>query len=275
MLITIDTLRADRIGAYGYQAARTPAIDALAARGTRFERAYATAPITLTSHASMLSGRYPPGHGARHNGLQVKADTPLLAERFSAAGFATAAFVGAFPLDRRFGLARGFATYGDAMPRAAGHILNERSGRAVVGDAIAWMATHRAKRDASNQIGRFFLWVHLFEPHAPYGAPGDPRPVPARYDDEIAETDRQVGRLLDELKGELETTAVVLTADHGEAFGEHGEIAHSVFVYDTTLQVPLIVAGPGVGRHVAATAVSLVDLAPTLARLAGIGGVRC
>ena len=169
VLITIDTLRADRIGAYGYAGARTPVLDALARGGTRFDRAYAPAPITLTSHASLMSGRYPPGHGARHNGLRVKADVPLLAELFQRAGFKTGAFVGAFPLDRRFGLERGFQAYGDRMPRAAGAVSNERPGWMVVDEALAWLKTAGA--------ARFFLWVHLFEPHAPYGRPSDGRPA--------------------------------------------------------------------------------------------------
>ena len=120
VLITVDTLRPDRIGAYGYANARTPVFDALARTGTRFDRASATSPITLTSHASLMSGRYPPGHGARHNGLRVRDDVPLLAEAFARRGFRTGAFVGAFPLDRRFGLQRGFDVYGDRMPRAGG-----------------------------------------------------------------------------------------------------------------------------------------------------------
>ena len=267
VLITIDTLRADRVGAYGYAAARTPAIDGLAARGARFDRAYAPAPITLTSHASLLSGRYPAGHGARHNGLRANAATPLLAEALAREGFATAGFVSAFPLDRRFGLDRGFQTYGDRLPRLNGKPANERPGHEAVSEAIVWLAGHR--RAAAGQPARFFLWIHLFEPHAPYGSPGDQRPVSVRYDDEIAESDRQVARVVEAVGPDTNATAFVVTADHGEAFGEHGEIAHSIFVYDTTLRVPLVFAGPGIGRHVIETPSSLVDVAPTLARLAG------
>ncbi len=264
VLVTIDTLRADRIGAYGYARARTPVIDALARRGTRFDRAYATAPITLASHASLMTGRYPPGHGARHNGMRVNDTVPLLAEAFTKAGFATGAFVTSFPLDRRFGLMRGFQTYGDRMPRNAGVLPNERPARIAVDDAIGWLR--------GLGTARFFLWVHLFEPHAPYGAPTDTRPVDARYDDEVAEADRQVGRLLEALGEASDRTLTVIAADHGEAFGEHGEIAHSIFVYDTTLRVPLVIAGPAIGKRVVDTPVSLVDVAPTLARLSGLGG---
>jgi choline-sulfatase len=264
LLITIDTLRADRVGASGYAAARTPSIDALATRGTRFTHAYATAPITLPSHASLMSGRYPPGHGARHNGMRVEGTVPLLAETLARSGFATGGFVAAFPLDRRFGLERGFQTYSDRMPRIDGRTANERKGAQVVDEAIAWLGQNRQKP--------FFLWVHLFEPHAPYGLPTDTRPVSERYDDEVTEADRQAGRLIGALGADRDRTFVVLTADHGEAFGEHDEFTHSLFVYDTTLHVPLIVAGPGIGAHTVETPVSLVDVAPTAARRLGIAG---
>ncbi len=269
LVITIDTLRADHVGAYGYAAARTPAMDRLARDGVRFDRAYATAPITLTSHASLMTGRYPPGHGARHNGMRLNLKTPTLAETFAAAGYTTAAFVAAFPLDRRFGLIKGFQTYGDVMPRDAnGHVTNDRPGRLVVDDALAWLSTHPEDK--------FFLWVHLFEPHAPYGNPEDPaqarRPAIARYDDDIAEADAQIGRLLDGLGDRRSHTLIVAAGDHGEAFGEHGEISHSLFTYDTTLRVPLIFTGAGLppGTHDAAP-VSLVDVAPTIVSLAGLG----
>ena len=268
VIITIDTLRADHVGAYGYGAARTPAMDGLAREGVRFDRAYATAPITLTSHASLMTGRYPPGHGARHNGMRLDLRTPTLAEHFARAGFATAAFIAAFPLDRRFGLIKGFREYGDAMPRDAnGRVTNERPGRLVVDEAIAWADRHRNDRA--------FLWVHLFEPHAPYGNPADAsqarRSAIARYDDEVAEADAQIARLLAALRFDRAQSLVVLTADHGEAFGEHGEISHSVFAYDTTLRVPLMMSGGSLPRgEVAAGAVSLVDVAPTIASLAGV-----
>lgn len=257
ILITIDTLRADRVGAYGYGGARTPTIDDLAARGARFEHAYSAAPITLTSHATILTGRYPPGHGGRHNGMRTDLAVPTIADTLAKSGFATAAFVAAFPLDRRFGLIKGFQTYSDRMPRSTqGRLASERAGQFVVDEAVVWLKEHRA--------GRFFLWVHLFEPHAPYGDPSSRKPASARYDDEVAEADRQVGRLIAALGTDAASTLVAVTADHGEAFGEHGEISHSVFVYDTTLRVPLVIAGPGVSRSAVKGAVGLVDLAPTL-----------
>ena len=257
LLITVDTLRADRVGAYGYRSARTPAIDALAARGARFDSAFSSAPITLTSHATIMTGRYPPGHGARHNGMRLDPAVPTIADALRQAGFATAAFVAAFPLDRRFGLTKGFQTYSDRMPRGAqGRLASERAGHLVADEAIAWLDDHRA--------GPFFLWVHLFEPHAPYGDPSDHRPVGERYDDEVAEADRQVARLVEALGKESASTLIAVASDHGEAFGEHGEISHSVFVYDTTLRVPVVIVGPGIAPSVIHGAVGLVDLAPTL-----------
>ena len=264
LLITIDTLRADRIGAYGDSGARTPSIDALAGRGVRFTNAFSAAPITLTSHASLLTGRYPAGHGARHNGMRMDLAVPTLAETLSRAGISTAAFVAAFPLDRRFGLIKGFHTYGDKLPRGGdGRPANERPGRVVVDEALNWLQRHRADR--------FFLWVHLFEPHAPYGDARTGRPAQARYAEDVTEADRQVGRIVDGLGEAAASTLVVLTSDHGEAFGEHGEIAHSIFVYDTTLRVPLIFAGPGIAMRTVDGPVSLVDLAPTITQQMGAG----
>ena len=263
IVFTIDTLRADRVGAYGDSSARTPTMDDLARTGVRFTQAFAVAPITLTSHASIMTGRYPPGHAARHNGIRMSADVPTLAEALGRAGFATGAFVGAFPLDRRFGLQRGFTAYGDRMPPGQpGRPANERPGRDVADEAIAWLNQHRSSR--------FFLWVHFFEPHAPYGNSSDGRPIAARYGDEVAEADLQMRRVLDAAGDSRSSTLVVATGDHGEAFGEHGEVAHSVFVYDTTLRVPLIISGPGVSHQQVDTPVSHVDLAPTLVRLLGL-----
>ncbi|MBA3885154.1 MAG: sulfatase-like hydrolase/transferase [Acidobacteria bacterium] len=267
VIITIDTMRADRLGAYGYAQARTPAMDELARTGVRFERAFAPTPITLPSHASLMTGLYPPGHGARHNGMRVGMAPPTLAERFSRGGFATGAFVAAFPLDRRFGLARGFDAYGDQVPRGRdGRQASERPGHVVVDEALSWLKAHQGQR--------LFLWLHLFEPHAPYGDPADRRPATDRYDDEIAEADRQVRRLLDALP-DRDQALIVLASDHGEAFGEHGEIAHSIFVYDTTLRVPLILSGPGLPRGIAIEdPVSLVDVAPTLLRRFDLGDLE-
>lgn len=268
VLVTIDTLRADHVGVYGYAANTTPALDRLARAGVRFDHAYAPAPITLTSHASMLTGRYPPGHGARDNGMRVTAGVPTLATILHEQGFQTAAFIAAFPLDRRFGLSPGFDLYSDRMPRGpGGKLLNERPGRQVVDEALAWLERYRHVP--------FFVWVHLFEPHAPYGDPAHAagRTAIERYDDEIRTADEQVGRLVAGLGAARRQTIVIVVGDHGEAFGEHGEITHSLFVYDTTLHVPWLMAGPGIPPRGEAIGdpVCLIDLAPTVLALVGKG----
>ena len=267
LLVTIDTLRADRLGCYGDAAARTPRIDALAAQGTLFERAYTPAPITLPAHASLFTGLIPPAHGVRGNGAFALAPgKPTLAEALRRHGLATAAFVGGFPLSRRFGLDRGFDHYDDRMAKAGGvhYEYAERRGTEVVDAAVAWLA---------GRPGPVFAWVHLFDPHAPYDPPpayavaGDP------YRGEIASVDAAFARLLEAWDARPEPDVVAVTADHGEAFGEHGEQSHSLFVYDVTLRVPLLVRAPGVaaGRR-APEPVSLVDLGATLLALAGAPG---
>jgi choline-sulfatase len=273
VLITIDTLRADHVGAYGWSRARTSTLDAIAKNGALFEHAYAAAPITLTSHATLLSGRYPPGHGARDNGLRMSQDVPTLATELRAKGFATAAFVAAFPLDHQFGLNRGFDVYGDRLPRGAdGRLANERPATDVVNEAIAWLSTTNAEQRTTNVARPFFLWIHLFEPHAPYGDPSNrSRPALERYDDEIAIADREAGRLVAALGPAAATTLVVAAGDHGEAFGEHEEYAHSIFVYDTTLRVPLVMSGPGIPAGTRVTeGVTLADVAPTVMRALGV-----
>jgi choline-sulfatase len=269
VLITIDTLRADHIGVYGYPKARTPVLDALATGGVVFDRAYAASPVTLPSHATLLTGRYPPGHGSRDNGLRVSPDAPTLGTELRTRGFRTAAFVAAFPLDHQFGLNRGFEVYGDHIPRAPdGRIANERPASQVVDEAVAWLRT--IAPPAPPAPPAFFLWVHLFEPHAPYGDPSSGRPALDRYDDEIATVDREIGRLLGALGPARSDTLIVAAGDHGEAFGEHGEYAHSIFVYDTTLRVPLMISGPGIAAGVrVAEAVTLADVAPTVLHLVG------
>jgi arylsulfatase A-like enzyme/Flp pilus assembly protein TadD len=277
VLITVDTLRADHVGGYGYARARTPTLDSLAATGTLFERAYSAAPITLTSHATLMSGRYPPGHGARDNGMHVSAGVPTLATELHARGFRTGAFVAAFPLDHQFGLDRGFDVYSDRLPRGPdGRLANERPGSQVVDEAIAWLGLS-TEHGPSTKPGPspkpqapFFAWVHLFEPHAPYGDPSAGRPALERYDDEIAVADGAVGRLIAALAPVRAETLIIVTGDHGEAFGEHGEYAHSIFVYDTTLHVPLIMNGPAVRASARVSdPVTLADVAPTAMHLLG------
>jgi arylsulfatase A-like enzyme len=267
LLVTIDTLRADRLGCYGDRAAKTPHADALARAGVLFEAAYTPVPLTLPAHATILTGLLPPAHGVRGNGaFALGPRPPTLAEALSARGRRTGAFVGAFPLAARFGLARGFERYDDAVEKAPGvHFeFAERRAGAVVAAATAWL---------SETPGPVFAWVHLFDPHAPYDPPppfggtGDP------YRGEIAAADAALGTLLQAWDARPEPSVVALTADHGEAFGEHGEESHGLFVYDTTLRVPLILRGAGLpaGRRIAQP-VGLADVAATLLDLAGGAG---
>jgi choline-sulfatase len=274
LLITIDTLRADRIGAYGYAGASTPVLDALAARGARFAEAIAPTPLTLPSHASILTATTPLKHGARDNvGFVVGPALPTLAEQFHASGYATGAFISGFPLHRRFGLMRGFDHYDDRLTRggdSARPAPVERRADETVAAATAWLG------QPPGQAPRpLFLWVHVFDPHAPYDAPA---PYGARfsrqpYDGEVAFVDAQIGALLNRLDQARpgRQTLIAVTADHGEGFGEHGEPTHGLFVYDSTVRVPLVFAGPGVpAARVVDPMVRLIDVAPTLLDLSGV-----
>jgi arylsulfatase A-like enzyme len=263
VLVTIDTLRADHVGCYGSQHARTPVLDTLAAAGVRFTAAVSPAPLTLPSHASLLTGLDPPGHGVRHNSIHRLADgLPTLAEHAQAAGFASAAFVGSLVLDRRFGLARGFAAYDDRMQGHSSRLAGfaERPADRVVDAALAWL--ERAPQ-------RFLLWVHFYDPHADHIPPKGFAAAFAShpYDGEIAFADLQLGRLLDGVRARFggDGLLVAVTSDHGESLGEHGERTHSYTVYDATQRIPLILAGTGIPRgKVVDAPVGLVDVAPTL-----------
>ncbi len=238
LLITVDTLRADALGVYG-GAAATPHLDTLARSGALFTSAHAHAVVTLPSHTSLLTGQYPFEHGVRDNtGYRVADQARTLAERLQARGVATGAFVGAFPLNRRFGLDQGFDVYDDRLPETTSAVdfaLPERRADAVVTEALDWI---------ERQSGPWFGWVHVFDPHAPYRAPepflstyaSDP------YAGEVAWTDAALGPLLAALDGAGRPTLVIVTADHGESLGEHGELTHGIFAYESTLRVPLIVA---------------------------------
>jgi arylsulfatase A-like enzyme len=263
LLVTVDTLRADRVGAYGDALARTPHADSLARDGVVFEAAYSPAPITLPAHVSILTGLLPPAHGVRGNGAFALGEGPTtLAEALKARGYATAAFIGGFPLSRRFGLGRGFDHYDDTVEKAPGvhYEFAERRGATVVEAARSWLGAHP---------GPAFIWVHLFDPHAPY----DPPPAfagPDPYRGEIASADAALGVLLAAWDARPGPSVVAFTADHGEAFGEHREESHSLFVYDTTLHVPLILRASSLPRRRRiAEAVGLTDLAATLLELAG------
>jgi len=270
LLVTIDTLRLDRVGAYGSRAGLTPAIDRLAREGLRFDGARSHVPLTLPSHASLLTARVPPRHGVRDNGTYRLDETqPTIATMLKAAGYHTAAFVGAFVLDARFGLTRGFDLYDDYYGEGTtpGRVeVVERRAEKVTAPAAAWITS----------VGTpWFAWVHLYDPHEPY-APPEPyasRYAQSPYDGEVAYADSAVGGLLDNLSraGRLDRTLVVVAADHGEGLGDHGERTHGLFAYDSTLHVPLVFwCGNRIRPGVNATPVGLVDVVPTILDLLGI-----
>ncbi len=269
VLISIDTLRADRLPIYGYKAGRTPAIDALATDGVVLERAYTTYPLTLPAHASLLSGRYPQRHGVRDNsGFRFDAAaTPPLAELLRRRGYATGGFVSAWILRGATGLASGFDVYDDEIDASTTGLHDgQRPGADTLARAVGWLDGAASKP--------FFLFLHLYEPHAPYKPPepfasalADP------YDGEIATADDLVGRLVAELKrrGLYDKSLVVLVADHGEGLGDHGEMRHGVLLYQETVRVPMVLKLPraadrGTRRGEVA---SLTDVMPTVLGLVG------
>ena len=278
LLVTIDTLRADHVGCYGYKSASTPTIDALASRGVRFETAVVHAPLTGPSHASILTGLTPLGHGFRNNsGFSLTPQVKTITEDFRDAGYRTAAFVSAFPLDRRFGLNRGFETYDDRLPKGDDRRRTpyvERFADATTDAVLHWLGS--STPTTSRESASWFLWVHYYDPHAPYEPPADlaARYRDAPYDGEIAFVDQQLARVLQALdsRNEASRTVVLVTADHGESLGEHGEGTHGIFVYDATLRVPWVMAGPQIpAGRVSRTVARSIDVLPTLADYAGLG----
>ena len=268
LLLTVDTTRADRLGCYGYAAAKTPHIDSLAACGVRFANAYSPVPLTLPSHASILTGKYPFAHGVRNNGsYKLPPEELTLAEILKSRGFVTSAFVASFTLDSRFGTAQGFDSYDDTFDsrEALKTFRSERTADRVSSSFLKWLGENRGKR--------FFSWVHFFDPHLPYSPPepfrqefsGHP------YDGEIAFMDQEIGRIMDSLEraGLFERTIIVLAGDHGEALGEKRELDHGLFIYDSTLRVPLIICGPFLPSRgaVVKSRVRLVDILPTVLEL--------
>jgi len=270
ILITIDTLRADRLGCYGSSLVETPAMDSLARDGVLFRRAIAQVPLTTPSHAVILTGTYPMWNGLRNwDDHGLRPGIPTLAEIFKRHGYSTAAFVSAFVLDSMWGLNRGFDHYDDwfktedykTMQRAG----LKRRGAETIGRSVAWLKSRPA--------GPFFLWVHLYDPHSPYDPP---EPYGARYrgrpyDGEVAYTDGELGRFLTFLKSQdlYDSSLILLTSDHGEALGEHQEKEHGFFIYNSTVHVPLVIkfpAGYVPERRSVSSIVNTVDIAPTLAR---------
>lgn len=272
VLITLDTLRADHLGAYGATTVRTPHLDRLASQGVVFEQAMTTAPLTLPAHSSIMTGHFPPKHGVRDNGgFFLGPEQLTLAEILTERGYQTGATVGAFVLDSKWGLDQGFAIYQDDFDltnvKAMSLASVNRPGNEVDDLALKWMDT------VTDQ--RFFAWLHLYDPHAPYISP-EPYRSEYRghpYRGAIAFTDAQVGRVFAYLeeRGLADNTIVIVTADHGEGLGEHGEETHGFFVYESSMRVPLIVHAPGRGltpRRVSQP-VRTVDILPTVLDLLG------
>lgn len=262
LLIIVDTLRADRLSCYGSHEVQTPWIDKLAQRGTLFTRAFAHTPMTLPSHANILIGTTPLVHGVHENaGFVVKEESLTLAEFLKEKGFSTGAFIGAFPLDSRFGLDQGFDVYDDEFKTSTTqkYSYGERKAEFVVDQALAWLEGRESP---------WFLWVHVFDPHEPYIPP---TPFKTKYQDhpydgEVAYVDQELGRLIDTLdkNGLFKDTLVVFTSDHGESLGEHGEMTHGFLAYNTTLWIPLIIVQPGRKPARVDDYVCHIDIFPTV-----------
>jgi arylsulfatase A-like enzyme len=275
VLISIDTLRADHLGCYGYSSDTSPNIDALAGEGTLFNHAISPVPTTLPAHATMLTGTTPLHHGVHSNvGYRLAASQVTLAELLRQNGFETAAFIGAYVLDSQFGIAQGFDTYDDDLDTVDDNVYhNDRSADRTTALAKAWLADRRDEK--------FFLFIHYYEPHNPYELHTD-HEFPSlpllsfpedSYDSEIGYTDHHVGLLIDQLKrlGLYDSTLLIVTGDHGEGHGDHSEDRHGFFIYHSTIHVPLVIKAPGqsVARRVQ-DAVGLVDILPTICSLTGI-----
>jgi len=268
LLITIDTLRPDRLSCYSHEHLQTPHIDRLAERGVVFTRAFAQTPMTLPSHATILLGTTPLYHGVHDNSnFIVREEFLTLAELFKSKGYSTGAFVGAFPLDSRFGLTQGFDVYDDhyGYKGAQEFTYVERRAEVVVERALEWLKGQREP---------WFLWIHCFDPHQRY----DP-PEPFRtqyqeqsYDGEVAYVDFALGKVFDHLEknDSFDDTVVIFTGDHGESLGEHGEPTHGYFAYNSTIWIPLIITGPGIKAGRIEQHVCHSDIYPTVCDILGI-----
>jgi arylsulfatase A-like enzyme/predicted Zn-dependent protease len=273
ILITVDTLRADRIHCYGFPSVETPTMDLFASRGVLFEKCIAQTPLTLPSHTSLLTGTYPLFHGVRDNGgFLVPQELVTLAEVFKEKDYKTSAFVAAYVLDSKWGLNQGFDTYFDQFDLSKYKSISlgnvQRRGDEVIDEVLRWLDQHKNER--------FFTWVHLYDPHTPYEPPSPFREkYPKRpYVGEIAYTDSQLGRLWGYLEENnlIDNTILVFAADHGESLGEHQESTHGFFIYQEGIHVPLIFVTPfddlhGIRRH---EIVSLVDIMPTVLEMDGV-----
>ena len=271
VVVTIDTLRADRLHCYGNANIETPVLDRLAQRGVLFENAVAQTPLTPPSHASIFTGTNPTVHHVRNTGgFALQSSSITLAKVLKEQGWDTAAFIGAAVLKKSFGFAQGFDLYDDQMPKAANgqeeREYPERRAGVVVDHALKWLDSQSGKP--------FFVWLHIYDPHQPYEPPSPFREKYRNnpYDGEVAYADQQLGRFLEAVQkksGEGKTLVVVL-ADHGESLGEHGEYSHGVFLYDSTLRIPFIVNGPGVPSNIRVSQQArTIDVLPTILDLMG------
>jgi choline-sulfatase len=277
LLITVDTLRADHLKCYGYGLGHTPNMDRLASEGVLCKDAISAAPITMPSHATILTGVYPPAHGVRDNGAYALGnDSVTLAERLKTAGFTTQAFVSALVLNRRYNLTQGFDGYddnlwGEADPKL--FMIRDRRGAKTASRFLDWLKNW----SATSTHSRFFVWVHLFDPHAPYDPPYIDRILaPSLYDGEISAADRAIGSMIKSLQEQhvLDDTLIILTADHGESLDEHQEKTHAIFIYDATVHVPLIIRYPRLlpRGKVYEGPVRTVDIVPTVLGILGLPG---
>ncbi|MCI0416952.1 sulfatase-like hydrolase/transferase [bacterium] len=271
MLVTIDTLRADHLPAYGYSKVKTPNLDRVAAQSFKFARAFAHVPLTLPSHASILTGRLPISHGVRDNGsFHLEDSENTLAEILRDKGYATAGFISAFVLDSTFNIQQGFDFYYDNFDVAEYQGVDPRSiqrrADETVTEAQNWVDQNSPKK--------FFMWIHFYDPHDPYDPPEPYRSEYSSepYDGEIAFTDAAFGKLLAKLESKelMNRTILIVTADHGEGLGEHGESTHGMFLYNTTMHVPLFIRMPGGKSKTVEELVSHIDLVPTILDLVGI-----
>jgi choline-sulfatase len=273
LIVTLDTTRADRIGAYGARNVETPAVDALAREGVLFEQAVSVAPLTLPAHSSLFTGKFPPEHGVRDNGgFFLGPDQVTLAEVLKGRGYRTGGFVGAYVLDSKWGISQGFDTYFDKFDLSKTKVMSlasiQRPGNEVVDQALPWI-----EQSAGSP---FFAWVHLYDPHTPYKPP---EPFATRYKDhpyngEVSFADSQIGRLVAKLKalGVYDRTVIAVMGDHGESLGDHGEAMHGFFIYNSTMHVPFVVRAPyslARSRRVG-DPVRTVDVMPTMLDLLGV-----
>jgi arylsulfatase A-like enzyme/Tfp pilus assembly protein PilF len=271
LLITIDTLRADHLPAYGYSNVKTPNLDRIASESYLFNRAYAHVPLTFPSHSSILTGRLPISHGVRDNGgYHLEDSETTLAEVLKSKGYTTAGFVSAFILDSVFNLQQGFDFYYDNFDVAEYQGLDPRSIQRRA-DEIEAEAEHWLDQNSNK---KFFAWVHFYDPHDPYNPPEPYRSEYSTepYDGEIAFTDEYVGKLVSKLEssGQLDRTILIVTGDHGEGLGEHGESTHGMFIYNSTMHVPLFIRLPHGKKKIVDAVVGHIDLEPTILDMLGI-----